>query len=230
MVRMGLLSLLSSASDESHTRSCELLGAGRVSRVSSDAHSSSSVQAAKAAPLASPFGGEAEPWEKAMEAGPGALDQDEDGDSSAGVLGQVVVQCWPVLGAIFFSGTFFVLAFPFFPYVPSDGTFGQELPRVSFPYLAGLPLGPPRVIDAVYSSQGQHEILQHPCLALLTDHTRRVDTWHRPLAPQTSAEWQALLPRCSTGVRTCRALTPVLHLCRICPVCRAATDLLFVVK
>ncbi len=65
-----------------------------------------------------------------MEAGPGSSEQ--EGDSGGGALGQVVVQCWPVLGAIFFSGTFFVLAFPFFPYVPSDGTFGQELPRVRF--------------------------------------------------------------------------------------------------
>ena len=91
------------------------------------------------APLASPFGGEAEPWEKAMEEGPGPSEQ--EGDSGAGALGQVAAQCWPVLGAIFFSGTFFVLAFPFFPYVPSDGTFGQELPRVSSPCLTGLQCG-----------------------------------------------------------------------------------------
>ena len=49
----------------------------------------------------------------------------------AGSVGSVVLQCWPVLGALFFSGTFFVLAFPFFTYVPSGGTFGQDLPKVT---------------------------------------------------------------------------------------------------
>jgi hypothetical protein len=44
---------------------------------------------------------------------------------------QVVSECWPVLGALFFSGTFFVLAFPFFTYVPSGGRggFAQELAK-----------------------------------------------------------------------------------------------------
>lgn len=50
--------------------------------------------------------------------------------SGAAALADVVRQCWPVLGALFFSGTFFVLAFPFFTYVPSGGTFGHELPQV----------------------------------------------------------------------------------------------------
>ena len=91
------------------------------------------MQAAKVAPPASPFGGDAGAWGKAADEGPGV--SEEEGESGAGALGQVCVQCWPVLGAIFFSGTFFVLAFPFFPYVPSDGTFGPELPRVSYPCL-----------------------------------------------------------------------------------------------
>ena len=76
--------------------------------------------------MASPFGQDAE-----SEAKPGSADGAEmEEGSGASVLGQVLLQCWPVVGAIFFSGTFFVLAFPFFPYVPSDGTFGQDLPRV----------------------------------------------------------------------------------------------------
>ncbi len=50
-------------------------------------------------------------------------------------MGAVLAQCWPVLGALFFSGTFFVLAFPFFTYVPSGGTFGQDLAKVGNPLL-----------------------------------------------------------------------------------------------
>lgn len=118
-----------------------ILHAGRVRRLSGEAHSSRLVQAAKAAPPASPFMADAEHWAKAVEEGPAASEQ--GGDSGAGALGQVCVQCWPVLGAIFFSGTFFVLAFPFFPYVPSDGTFGQELPRVSFSCLQTLSMWQP---------------------------------------------------------------------------------------
>ena len=76
--------------------------------------------------MVSPFGQDAESEAKL---GPGDGAEMEEG-SGASVLGQVLMQCWPVVGAIFFSGTFFVLAFPFFPYVPSDGTFGQDLPRV----------------------------------------------------------------------------------------------------
>ena len=34
-----------------------------------------------------------------------------------------------MLGALFFSGTFFVLAFPFFTYVPSSGAFGPEIAK-----------------------------------------------------------------------------------------------------
>lgn len=53
--------------------------------------------------------------------------------SGAASLVAVLAQCWPVLGALFFSGTFFVLAFPFFTYVPSGGTFGQDLAKVATP-------------------------------------------------------------------------------------------------
>ena len=99
-------------------------------------HSGGSTSAARAklTPLASPFEGSPDPEGKLGEEWPGVLGQ-EGAESGAGALGQVFQQCWPVLGAIFFSGTFFVLAFPFFPYVPSDGTFGQELPRVGLPSL-----------------------------------------------------------------------------------------------
>ena len=107
-----------------------------MSRLSGKARSSSLARPAGAALPPSPFVGDAEDWGKAAEDVPAA--SESEGDSGAGALGQVAVQCWPVLGAIFFSGTFFVLAFPFFPYVPSDGTFGQELPRVSFPCLLAL--------------------------------------------------------------------------------------------
>ncbi|BDA46393.1 hypothetical protein COCOBI_08-4860 [Coccomyxa sp. Obi] len=54
------------------------------------------------------------------------------GVSGAASICAVLAQCWPVLGALFFSGTFFVLAFPFFTYVPSGGTFGQDLAKVLF--------------------------------------------------------------------------------------------------
>lgn len=87
------------------------------------------MQVAKSPLMRSPFGSNADPWEKPMEEGPAESEQ----ESSSAAVGHILVQCWPVLGAIFFSGTFFVLAFPFFVYIPSDGTFGQELPRVSAP-------------------------------------------------------------------------------------------------
>ena len=93
-----------------------------------------------------------------MDEGPAASEQ--EGESGTGALGQVCVQCWPVLGAIFFSGTFFVLAFPFFPYVPSDGTFGPELPRVSSSRLMNLRHVAVKVSCAVHSRQGQHAVLQ----------------------------------------------------------------------
>ena len=91
--------------------------------------SSSSMEGPKVSPISSPFGGEKQQWEKELDESP--ADMAPDSSSSTAALGQVFLQCWPVLGAIFFSGTFFVLAFPFFPYVPSDGTFGHELSRVS---------------------------------------------------------------------------------------------------
>ena len=91
--------------------------------------SSSYMEGPKVSPISSPFGGEKQQWEKELDESP--ADLAPDSGSSTAALGQVFLQCWPVLGAIFFSGTFFVLAFPFFPYVPSDGTFGHELPRVS---------------------------------------------------------------------------------------------------
>ncbi|KAK9906401.1 hypothetical protein WJX75_001248 [Coccomyxa subellipsoidea] len=63
---------------------------------------------------------------------PSPADNTASHSGHAGSVGSVVLQCWPVLGALFFSGTFFVLAFPFFTYVPSGGTFGQDLPKVLF--------------------------------------------------------------------------------------------------
>ena len=42
----------------------------------------------------------------------------------------MIAQIWPICGALFFSGTFFVLAFPFFTFIPSSGAFRQDLPKV----------------------------------------------------------------------------------------------------
>ena len=57
--------------------------------------------------------------------GPAAWEEEGQG----GAL-EVIGHLWPVMIAIFLSGTFVILIFPFFTYIESSGLIGESLPKV----------------------------------------------------------------------------------------------------
>ena len=84
-----------------------------------------------------PAAGRAPPWppERGPQAGGGARDPPKPPESVAsagggggGGLREVLGACAAVVFALFCSGVYFVLAFPFFTYVPSSGGIGARLP------------------------------------------------------------------------------------------------------
>lgn len=52
-------------------------------------------------------------------------------DEGQGGTMAVVGVLWPVMTAIFLAGTFVILIFPFYTYIPSSGLIGEQLPKVS---------------------------------------------------------------------------------------------------